>query len=618
MKTVYNKQISNDEYFQKVEDFFNSKGLRDENGDKIVITDLDTYLSYYDYIKELDPEKKYLELRQPMYRQLFDEANDLLQEYQAEKGITIEKVEDLATYFNALPILLNDIEAGPKFLRIPFEEDFFEIDTNTRLIKVPKMIADNRWVVGISGDNLAEILWFKVDRFFDGQDLAVCFPRKFRDEKDDTGYGQTYVQWKNGNLKGLDIVVYPEIDEEHIYFGWYLRTMGQNSGPLKAAGTVNFSIRFECYKLKQEDSNEPSFNSPLLLSFNTQPAKFNVLENLMDKMKTDSTNPNPMTSFVPEDVMDQVKALPRFSTIFDNTLGQKAVILEDLPETAELDSNNEIKLTVKVADVPDGHTIGYAWYYNNTLIPDQNENQYIIQYTEGQTASITGDYYARIDRTNPQGQTRRISSDVTHVLKPSKIRFANEDLTVDKNVIYSEQTKVLSTAVIKDPIQYSNEPTGTLHYNWYRGDLTTVDFDENMESISTDQEYEIDDSTSSVGKYWVTVYNQHNGDKTDPIISRPWVVKMPPEKPTINKIDFDPDTRTLTVDVTAPNNNSEDLVYRWYLTEYGSSNVPFEYNNNSYIVPEEHLGSRYMCEVKQIVFNREGAIAAQSIETNTY
>lgn len=616
MKTAYNKQISNDEYFQKVTDFFNSKGLRDENGGKIEITDLDTYLSYYDYIKELDPEKKYLELRQPMYRQLFDEANKLLREYQDEHHVTVEKVEDLATYFNALPILLNDLEVGPKFLRIPFEEDFFEIDTNTRLIKVPKMIADNRWVVGISGDNLAEILWFKIDRFFDGQDLAVCFPRKFRDEKDDTGYGQTYVQWKNGNLKGLDIVVYPEIDEEHIYFGWYLRTMGQNSGPLKAPGTVNFSIRFECYEGKQENSNEPSFNSRLLLSFNTQPAKFNVLENLMDKMKTDNTKPNPMTSFVPEDVMDQVQALPRFSTIFDNTLGQKAVILEDLPETAELDSNNEIKLTVEVADVPEGHTIGYAWYYNNALIPDQDKNQYIIQYTEGQTASITGDYYARIDRTNPQGQTRRISSDVTHVLKPSEIRFANEDPTVEKNVIYSEQVK-LSTEVVKDPIQYSNEPTGTLHYNWYHGDLTTVDFDKNMESISTDQEYEVD-SESPVGKYWVTVYNKHNGDKTDPpIISNPWVVKMPPATPTINSINFDPDTRTLTVDVTAPNDNSEDLMYRWYSMKYGSSNVEFEYGKTSYTVPEEHLGSIYACEVKQVVFGQSGSSAVSTIETNT-
>ena len=269
MKTVYSGHINNEVYFKEVEAFLAAKGLRDENGESILIPDLDTYLLYYDKIKELDTKKEYKHLRQPMYTKLFQDANQFLDDAHLEH----ETIHDLASYFNELDKIL-DIGGGPKYLRLPFEEDFFEIDTDTRAIQVPADIVNKKWTIGVTWDHLAEVLWFHVNRYYDGQDLAVCFPIENRENKELTGYGQTYVQWKIGEgstyRDGLDVVVHPEIDEDNIYFGWYLRTTGtHNPGPLSTFGNLTFSIRFQYHHSKEMNSNNPDFDSDLLFSFNT-------------------------------------------------------------------------------------------------------------------------------------------------------------------------------------------------------------------------------------------------------------------------------------------------------------------------------------------------------------
>ena len=113
-------------------------------------------------------------------------------------------IDDLATYYAVLDKL--EQVGGPYYLRaLPLDEDCFEINTNTREIVIPDEIDSKKWVIGVRDDHLAEVLWFHVDRYFDGQDLAICFPMEDRPEGV-TGYGQTYIQWKNAKGQGLDPV----------------------------------------------------------------------------------------------------------------------------------------------------------------------------------------------------------------------------------------------------------------------------------------------------------------------------------------------------------------------------------------------------------------------------
>lgn len=84
------------------------------------------------------------------------------------KGISslneyFQHIEDLA----ALAIGNGRTGSDPYFLRIPLDEPFLEINANTRAISVPSELRQ----VGVVGDKYAEIVFFKIDRYFDAVDL---------------------------------------------------------------------------------------------------------------------------------------------------------------------------------------------------------------------------------------------------------------------------------------------------------------------------------------------------------------------------------------------------------------------------------------------------------------
>lgn len=67
---------------------------------------------------------------------------------------------------------------SPRFVRLPLYEDghedeeIFEIDANARTITVPRSFASNG--VGVVSDELAETLWFRINRYFDLKDFALA------------------------------------------------------------------------------------------------------------------------------------------------------------------------------------------------------------------------------------------------------------------------------------------------------------------------------------------------------------------------------------------------------------------------------------------------------------
>lgn len=82
------------------------------------------------------------------------------------KNIVIDTLE--AYYAHIEEIARN---FGGKFLRMPVDEDFLVINNNTREISVSKTsFAKNG--IAVEADHLAEIVYFKVDRYFDRMDLA--------------------------------------------------------------------------------------------------------------------------------------------------------------------------------------------------------------------------------------------------------------------------------------------------------------------------------------------------------------------------------------------------------------------------------------------------------------
>lgn len=181
-------------------------------------------------------------------------------EYDINAIYYVENYPDITTlekYFSVLGDLLK-IDGGDKdddsyetvrsqgrrFTMLPLDEDVFEVNANTREISVPE--AFRRYGIGVQGDDLAEVVYFKIDRFFDATDLDTC---------------DCYIQWEapSGEIGvSLPWVIDIELDPNKMIIGWVL-SKRITSEP----GNVKFSLRF--FKHVQNELGEKE----LIFSYGT-------------------------------------------------------------------------------------------------------------------------------------------------------------------------------------------------------------------------------------------------------------------------------------------------------------------------------------------------------------
>lgn len=141
---------------------------------------------------------------------------------------------------------------------LPTDEKIYEVDLDTRQIEAPEYVS-------VSSDHLAEVIYFKCPRFYDGVDLAetTCVIEYVNAE------GKAYFY----PVPFFDVSTYstynPETLEEepHILFPWAI-----DSSVCAAAGKVHFAIRF--YQLGGKDGTKLEYN------ISTLPAETSVLEGL--------------------------------------------------------------------------------------------------------------------------------------------------------------------------------------------------------------------------------------------------------------------------------------------------------------------------------------------------
>lgn len=151
------------------------------------------------------------------YEALFKKASAAL-------GESEDAIQTLEQYFNNIQDLA---KIDKKFTILPTDEDYFEIDANSRAITVPTTFKKNG--IGVKGDQVAEIVYFRVDRYYDFMDLAL-------DNVD------IVIQWKNANDKtGTSSVWLKDIDTytDKLVFGWPI-----DRDITESAGTLQFSVRF--------------------------------------------------------------------------------------------------------------------------------------------------------------------------------------------------------------------------------------------------------------------------------------------------------------------------------------------------------------------------------------
>lgn len=210
-----------------------------------------------------------------------------LEEISRALGKTIHNIEEYYQNIVAISALPTANGSPYKYFLMPLDEPVFEIDANTRKIAVPQHFAKNG--VGVHGDHMAEVLYFKIDRYFDYQDLYkaddIVINWQFRPAN---ASRNTEIETHTSYALAPD----ETYDPGHIVFGWvignYVKEKDEEGNPVIAymtpsRGTLTFSISF----IKRvENSNKYDY------VFNTQTASVNIYDSLVvdNSAKLDKIN----------------------------------------------------------------------------------------------------------------------------------------------------------------------------------------------------------------------------------------------------------------------------------------------------------------------------------------
>ena len=186
-----------------------------------------------------------------VYVAVFDESGKNVIDYQNAPDvydpnlayfIEVVGISDIDDYFMELENIkqyvvgangdISNPENDPYFLILPQDDEpLFDINANTRKIDVPTDFVRNG--IAVQGDELAEIVYFSIDRYFDTTDLY---------EKD------ILIQWeaplKPGQMepkKGLSVTVNKSLAlmPGKVVFGWPI-----TNDITETAGNVKFAVRF--------------------------------------------------------------------------------------------------------------------------------------------------------------------------------------------------------------------------------------------------------------------------------------------------------------------------------------------------------------------------------------
>lgn len=308
-------------------------------------------------------------------------------------------ITSLNEYFSNIEALAR---INPIYTVLPLDEDTFDIDANTREIKVPKHFKDNG--ISVQGDEIAEVVYFKINRYFDTIDLST---------KD------IYIQWRsaaadeNGQLiEGVSVpwCIDYESEPNYILFGWPI-----SSKITKAAGEISFAVRF--YEF-DNDNNQITYSlSTLIQKVQVkQSLDFNILDKFLEgKGLAESTlvlddNSNLILSRLEDSELTgaTVKAeSPRFIVNL-NPAGVEPV--QDTNNENQMNTEawlaldeNEFRTVAIDADVQatsdDGGRISYSWKKysidNNELMPISYTNKFIE--TEDTSRQSDKSYYITTD-----------------------------------------------------------------------------------------------------------------------------------------------------------------------------------------------------------------------------
>lgn len=296
----------------------------------------------------------------------------------------ITRIAPLATNFHSAPY---------KYFLMPTDEPVFEIDANKRLITVPQHFAKNG--VGVHGDHMAEILYFRIDRYFDYQDLmsvdAIVINWQF---KPSNASRNAEIETHTSYALAPD----ETYDPGHIMFGWVLGNFVETDDQgiehqhfmTPSKGKIDFSISF----LKRVGKDYKYVLNTLIASVNINdsitlddPTKLDDIKHPVFECLRDS-------EYTPEGVTPLEDPVFRTNPVESMVDGQRVIEYKGLPRMMNFqlnaDGSEEENLILQtIGYAPDDGIIKYRWL-GTTTTGDSIDRQ-------ADTLTTIGDYVVTSD-----------------------------------------------------------------------------------------------------------------------------------------------------------------------------------------------------------------------------
>lgn len=288
-------------------------------------------------------------------------------------------INTLEEYFANLADLKD--RGGVKYTVLPLDEDYFEINANTRAILIPASFKKNG--IAVQSDDLAEVVYFKVDRYFDYTDLDTC---------------EIFIQWETPKgpdgtiVKSADRAYLKDIESEpgKLIFGWVL-----DKDITAYAGNLKFSVRF----VKWSDGQ-------IVYSLSTLAATAIIQPSINFELKEGSIQLDDAGARLLERI-ENGKVIGQYAAA-------KPEFIINLSENPyDCDENGEFDFAV-YAETSDNGVVSYKWVYK-----DPNGDEFSIDAKIGakeveKKAQLDDRfiYYTDIDLTQLLGKTNLTETEI--------------------------------------------------------------------------------------------------------------------------------------------------------------------------------------------------------------
>lgn len=470
-------------------------------------------------------------------------------------------------------------DGDPYWLILPGDEGLFEIDANSRKITTPTEFSRNG--VGVEGDELAEIIYFSIDRYFDTTDLF---------EK------EIFIQYE---LPDGDTGLVPVLNKtikfkkDKVVFGWPI-----DDNITKVAGNVKYSVRFYERGVNGEGKQYLKYsfntltstikiNSTLNFDIDSEDDITNIVVDKANQYYENLRSSEADNISVPAAEPVFVDLTPETGEEYDisegTTFSGRALFTKESAENkilGRIDYNfehtNKAGLVMplikpvydyKKIDTSTTNYNEYDAYYKKEIV---GEKETYVSYTE-EWDEDTEDVYQlfatlspsepgsyRIKATNYAGRGNTVStysgSWIIPFAKEAKIFIAQAHLKLGEE----------SGTVTIEPT-YESPDKGVMTYQWYK--------DNQIIASATDKTYE----ANSEGEYNVKVINTKNGDSTEKFSDKVRV-SYPPAKVeitgykkngttlNIENLGYIYSARTLGVSISfnPTKARSDEVSYQWF------------------------------------------------------